>query len=153
MRIDKILFLAFLVHCGSDPQNQGKPIDTFENDWETQGLVEYIPPHIQDIEQAVGLKNGLTVQDFKDIHFLKGSKTDINHACNQATANACNYPEIHVIIMVESYQNLCVLLAHELTHIALFKTTGNARNDHMNEQFEQNFDLCDQLHLNIPEES
>lgn len=141
------LGMVFLSHCGEDPK-MVDPIasETFENTWE--GMVEYTPLNILEIEKAVGLKNNLNLQDFKDIHFLKGSKHDTTVACNNANAAACAKPENNAVLIGDFYQDLCVLLAHELTHIALFKTTGNARNDHMNEQFEENFDLCNQIGAN-----
>lgn len=141
-----LLSIAF-VACGTqDPgstavQSQPEP---FVNDWADKGLVEYIPLDIVSIETAVGLKNGLTLEDFKDVHFLHGEKIDVTNAC-RANANGCVAPSMNVVILVTYDQDLCVLLAHELTHIALFKTTGNARNDHLNEQFEQTFDLCAQI--------
>lgn len=132
------------MHCGEDP----KAIvpNPSENTW--VGLTQYIPLDIVEIEKAVGLKNNLTLEDFKDIDFLQGSKHDLTDACNNANAAACAYPGMNVVLITTYDKDLCILLAHELTHIALFKTTGNARNDHMNEQFEQNFDLCNQIGAN-----
>lgn len=139
--------LVTLTSCGSNLR--ATPIvsevnESFVNDWIDQGLIEYTPLNVIEIEKAVAAKNDLMLQDFKEVHFLKGAKIDVSNACNN-NANGCAYVDLDVVIITDYYKDLCVLVAHELTHIALFKATKDAYSNHKNIQFDETFDLCSKI--------
>jgi len=129
----RFLFILFLVSCGSV---QEKDVD--------YSLFEEFSPNVSEIGNKVFTKNGLNFKDY-EITYYFGSWEALNTVCGEGLIKGCNFPDEQKIFVIEQHKDFCLTLAHELTHQALYLSTGDAGGDHKHEQFEQIKELCEEV--------